>query len=94
MREITPINIWTNGQNVQATQLQLYCINDNLINSASFYYALFDVNTVMLSQGNLSMVSPDYETDWNTNDQAWNWAAKTLNLTFAPTTTTSTTTTI
>jgi hypothetical protein len=36
MKEIVPINIWYNGQNVQANFLQLFCINDNLLNSANF----------------------------------------------------------
>lgn len=100
MKEIVPINIWYNGQNVQANFLQLFCINDNLLNSANFNYALlyqdpsitYTTNPNPLVQGNLLMTGPDYETDWNNNDQAWNWAAKSLNLTFAPTTTTSTTT--
>lgn len=95
MKEIQPITTWLNGQTIVANYMSLNCTSDNLIDTATFNYTLFsNVNDVVssITSGTLTMTKPDYETDWNNNDEAWNWAAKTLNLTFAPTTTTSTTT--
>jgi hypothetical protein len=81
MKTIAPVTIWLNGNNYTATIFSLSCINDNLIDSAIFYYQLLDSNLVQLSQGNLTMSLPDYTTDWTTNSAAYLWAATQLNLT-------------
>jgi len=81
MKTIAPVTIWFNGLNYIGTIFSLNCINDNLKDSAIFYYQLLDVNLLVLSQGNLTMGLPDYTTDWVTNDAAYNWAATQLNLT-------------
>ena len=93
MREIQPVNIWAGGQNVQANNLDMYVISDNLLSSATFYYQLLKVETIddntstqQLAQGNLTMSGTDYD-NWNTtpdiNDAAFVWAAGQLNLTLA-----------
>ena len=71
---VFPLNLGT------ATILNAYCINDNLINSATFYYALLTETMVNLSQGNLTMTGEDY-ADWQTNQYAYDWIAEQLNLT-------------
>lgn len=92
MREIQPINIWSNGQSLQANNLDMYIINDNLSSSATFYYQLLKVTTdqegqtssQQLSQGNLTMSGTDYNNWGNVgdiNDEAYTWAAEQLNLT-------------
>jgi len=81
MKIILPISIWYNGKNYTATIFSLNCINDNLKDSAIFYYQLLDANLLQLTQGNLTMALPDYTTDWTTNDAAYNWAATQLGLT-------------
>ena len=71
---IFPLNLGT------ATILNAYCINDNLINSANFYYALLGDSLVILSQGNLIMTGQDY-ADWQTNQFAYNWIATKIDVT-------------
>jgi len=93
MKAIQPVNIWAGGQNVQANNLDMYIINDNLSSSATFYYQLLNVTTdgegnvtssQQLAQGNLTISGTDYE-NWgdagNINDAAYVWAAGQLNLT-------------
>ena len=81
MKTIAPITIWFNGKNYTATIFSLNCINDNLKDSAIFYYQLLDANLLQLAQGNLTMSLPDYATDWSTNNSAYLWAATQLGLT-------------
>lgn len=91
MKQIQPVNIWLNGQSKQANTISMYVVNDNLLNSASFYYQLLSVTIVdekdtseQLAQGNLTMSGQDY-IDWNVdtdiNNAAYTWAAAQLNLT-------------
>ena len=80
MKTIQPISIWVNGKTDSATIFNLTCINDNLLNSATFYYQLKDAILSTIADGNLTMSLPDYETDWATNDAAYNWAATQLSL--------------
>jgi hypothetical protein len=80
MKTIQPISIWVNGKTDTATIFNLTCINDNLFNSASFYYELKDSAFITIASGNLTMIEPDYTTDWTTNNSAYLWAATKLNL--------------
>ena len=80
MKIIIPISIWDNGIVQQATILNAYVVNDNLINSATFYYTLSSESLQQLAQGNLTMQGQDYD-DWQTNDYAYDWVAAQLNLT-------------
>ena len=63
-----------------ASLLNAYCINDNLSDSATFYYALLSDTQAQLSQGNLTMEGQDY-ADWVTNDYAYNWVASKIDVT-------------
>jgi len=81
MKTIQPFQFWLNGKIVTATIFLLSCNNDNLINEANFYFALLDTNGNTLTNGVLKMGLPDYLTDWQTNDAAYNWAATQLGLT-------------
>jgi len=40
MKPIQPVSVWFNGVETQANRFNLYVINDNLVNTASFYYSL------------------------------------------------------
>jgi hypothetical protein len=71
---VFPLNLGT------ATILNAYCINDNLSDSATFYYALLSDSLAQLSQGNLTMEGQDY-ADWVTNDYAYNWVADQIDVT-------------
>ena len=71
---VFPLNLGT------ATILNAYCINDNLSNSATFYYALLTDTESQLQQGNLTMTGQDYD-NWATNDYAFNWVASEIDVT-------------
>jgi hypothetical protein len=71
---VFPLNLGT------ATILNAYCINDNLSNSATFYYALLSDTQSQLQQGNLTMTGEDY-VGWATNDYAYNWVASEIDVT-------------
>ena len=90
MKQIEPVNIWSNGQQNEANAFGLSVINDNLSSSATVYYQLFNVTTVdevetatTLSQGNLVIGGQEY-IDWNAtpdiNEAAYVWATEQLNL--------------
>jgi hypothetical protein len=80
MKTIQTVSIWYNGITDNATIFNLTCINDNLFDSAIFYYELKDSSFITIADGNLTMSLPDYATDWQTNDAAYLWAATKLNL--------------
>ena len=86
MKQIQPLTLWVNGQQATATQFSLIIINDNLKDTAIFYYQLFDANTTPLLSGNLTMGEPDYDV-WGAsadiNLAAYQWAASQLNITLA-----------
>jgi hypothetical protein len=71
---VFPLNLGT------ATILNAYCINDNLNNAATFYYALLSDTQSQLQQGNLTMTGEDY-IGWATNDYAYNWVATQIDVT-------------
>jgi hypothetical protein len=79
MKKIEPISIWDNGKNQNAEILNAYCINDNLKDSATFYYALLSESKAQLAQGNLTMTGEVYDA-WETNEYAYDWIAGQLNL--------------
>jgi hypothetical protein len=86
MKQIQPITLWVNGQQATATLFSLIIINDNLSNSATFYWQLLDVDAVKLQDGNLTMDAADYAV-WSStqdiNQSAYDWAANKLNITLA-----------
>ncbi len=86
MKQIQPIQIWVNGQQQTATLFSLIIINDNLSNSATFYWQLLDADASKLADGNLTMGEPTYD-QWGTssdvNQWAYEWAATQLNITLA-----------
>jgi hypothetical protein len=104
MKTITPVSVWFNGQEVQASVLNASCSLDNLVNLATFNYQLMQIilidnleYTVPVVNGQLSMSGADYD-GWETNEYAFNWVATQLNLTITgdyikpvPTTTSTTT---
>jgi len=90
MKKIQPISIWVNGSFKTASFLSAISINDNLKDSATFYWQLFEAieNTELsgqqLAQGNLTMLGEDYQ-QWSSepdaNSWAYNWIAEQLGLT-------------
>lgn len=90
MKQIEPITIWINGENKSAIILNASIIQDNLDTSCSFYYQLCEaleadeealMITSVLVDGNLIMSGESY-LQWNgSNDAAYTYIAKQLNLT-------------
>ena len=88
---IQPVSIWSNGQSKSASELDARIIYDDLATSATFYYELkeaivHDENGVasggaVLSVGNVSMDSEDYQNWDNSNEAAYQYIAGKLNLT-------------
>ena len=86
MKQIQPIQIWVNGADQTATLFSLIIINDNLSNSATFYWQLLDADAVKLADGNITMGEPTYDqwgTSTDVNQWAYEWAATQLNITLA-----------
>ena len=86
MKQIQPIQIWVNGQEQTGNWINAYIINDNLKDSATFFWAIFTAETdgTQLSQGNLTIVEPDYSV-WDStadiNQSAYEWICNQLGLT-------------
>ena len=85
MKTIEAVQIWDNGQVLEAKILNAYCINDNLSTSGTYYYQLLSENVDLtvgqqLTQGNLTMTGDAYQA-WQTNEYAYDWVAAQLNLT-------------
>jgi hypothetical protein len=84
MKQIQPISIWVNGAQQTATLFSLIIINDNLSNSATFYWQLLDADASKLADGNLTISEPDYDVWGSTSDvnqAAYDWAASKLSIT-------------
>lgn len=97
MKNITPVNIWSNGSSKQASILNARIINDDLSTHCSFYYELKEADTVIpptqegdaptviygsrLVDGNLTMSGTDYTTWDGSNETAYTFVANQLNLT-------------
>lgn len=89
MKQIQPVQIWVNGQVQTGNWLNAYIINDNLLDTAIFYWSIYtsDVSGIQLSQGNLTINDPEYD-QWgqstDINQAAYEWIAEQLSLTLIP----------
>jgi beta-lactamase class D len=94
-KQISPVNVWVNGESKQAEYFQVTCINDNYENSATNYWQLFtkvvDAEGIesmgeQVAQGNLTISGEEYVA-WGDQPamaiNAWiyDWSAQQLNLT-------------
>ena len=75
MKEIQPITIL----NQKATLLNISIIQDDLKESAIFYYQVKNDNLQIVASGNIDIVGLDYE-NWTNNEYAWNFVADKLGL--------------
>jgi hypothetical protein len=90
MKNITPINIWKSGEVKTASVLDATIINDNLSTSCTFYWMLKEADSVVdeqtiagqtLADGNTTMTGEDYDNWDGSNDYAFNYIAKQINVT-------------
>ena len=89
MKQIEPVQIWTNGTLKTAEFLQVTGINDNYESSATNYWALFtnvdDAAGEQVAQGNTTIQGQDY-INWGDQPamaiNAWiyNWVANQINV--------------
>ena len=85
MKNIQPIQIWVNGLMQTASELDARIINDDLSNSATFYWELKTTSTeeqpaVQLAQGNANISGEDYDNWGGDNDYAYAFIAKQINV--------------
>jgi hypothetical protein len=85
MKTINSVQIWDNGQTVEAKILNAHAVMVSLGTSATFYYQLLSQTAEgyvgsQVAQGNLTMSSDAYE-QWEVDSYAWDWVASQLNLT-------------
>lgn len=78
--DITPINIWKDGQQMTATQFVMKSILDDLETKATFYYELKTNDDKMVSDGNLQLKEEEYSSWDGTNAWAYEWAITKLSL--------------
>ena len=94
MKQIEPVQIWTNGVSKTAEYLQVTGINDNYESAAVNYWQLFtkvedaegnEVAGESVAQGNLTISGQDY-INWGDqpamaiNEWIYNFVASELNL--------------
>jgi len=97
MEKIEAVQIWKNGEQLEATLINAIIVNDNLESACTFYYQLLtggqgtEAMPISVGQsvaeGNISLSGEDYLA-WNgSNDYAYSFIATKLNLTLVPETT-------
>ena len=84
MKEILPLDIWSNGETLTAVCLKLYLTYDDLATMAALHYSLCDANDVTIYEGQVLITDSVYTT-WgasgDSNAEAYTIAAAQLNLT-------------
>lgn len=87
MKTITAQPIWIDGTQKQATVIFSQVNSDNMKDTATFYFQLYeqvDVNIAPLVSGTINITGSDYTTYNSSSDAnayAWQWIATTLNIT-------------
>jgi len=91
MRKIEPVQVWKNGEQLEASLLNATIVNDNLKSACTFYYQLLtggDGTEAMpitygqsVAEGNISLDGENYLAWDGSNDYAFTYIAKKLNLT-------------
>jgi hypothetical protein len=81
MRNITPIQIWNNGELKLATKIDIRSL-DNNSDYARFTYVLFSDNSEEIATGEKVMSGDDY-VNYVSNDYAYNWLAGKINITLS-----------
>ena len=86
MKNILPLDIWSNGITKTAVCLKLYISYDDLETFAALQYSLCDADGVAIYEGQLQITGDDY-LNWgassDSNEEAYTIAATQLNITLA-----------
>ena len=90
MKNIEPIDIWTEKGTKTAKYLSSRIIDDNMESSATFYWQLFDEKIdeegnpqpdQSIRQGNVNMNPEQYEAWDNSNEEGYIFVANQINVT-------------
>lgn len=83
MRNIQPLDIWSDGDTKTAVCLRLYISFDDLATRAAFQYGLCDIDGATIYEGQILVEGQTY-LDWgasgDSNSEAYTIAATQLNL--------------
>ena len=86
MRNIQPLDIWSDGDTKTATALSLYISYDDLATQAALVYKLHDSIGTIIYEGQILFTGQEY-VDWgssgDSNAEAYTLAAAHLNITLA-----------
>ena len=89
MKQIEPIQIWKNGQELTASVLNAIIINDNLSSSCTFFWMLKEADSVVeertisgqvLAEGNTTLSGEDYDNWDGSNDYAFEYITSQINV--------------
>ena len=69
---IKPVKVWKSGQTVDADEVDLTVVYDDLESSAKLYYVLTDSTGVQLADGNIDVSGDDYKK-WVVAPKRINW---------------------
>ena len=69
---IKPVKVWKAGQTIDADEVDLTVVYDDLESSAKLYYVLTDSTGVQLADGNIDVSGDDYKT-WTTAPNRIRW---------------------
>jgi hypothetical protein len=91
MKQIEKIQVWKNGEQLEASLLNAIIVNDNLETDCTFYYQLMtggqgtEAMPISVGQsvaeGNISLDGENYLSWDGSNDYAFSYIAEKLNLT-------------
>ncbi len=80
---VRPIKVWKNGKTVDAVDIDIAVVYDNLESYATLYYVLKDSSSVVLSDGNITLDDKEYR-QWvvapNRIKWVYNFVIKSLRL--------------
>lgn len=83
MKNIQPITIWKDGQNIQSSFLKIQINFDDVSTHAIFQYELCDNQEKTLMSSTVTISGDDY-LNWssggNSNEEAYQYVASKLNL--------------
>jgi hypothetical protein len=80
---VQKFKVWANGASVDATDIDVDCVEDDLATFANFKYMLKDSTGATLAMGFLKMTGADYRqylTQANHGDKAEAWVLKELRI--------------
>jgi hypothetical protein len=80
---VAKFKVWVEGKQIDASLIDVDCVEDDLASTANFRYILKDSTGVQLAQGYIKMTGADYvqySTQNNHAQRGTNWVLQQLNL--------------